>query len=69
MLAATLRMVQVLDMFQVAVEITEFQAGADPVVWKSRPEVFVLQDKDLEDDALSTMLRILALWSERTIQD
>jgi len=67
MLAATLRIIQVLDMFQVQVVISEFHPGTDPVQWRSTPETFVLQSKDREDDALSTTLKVIALWSERTI--
>lgn len=67
MLHAQLQVAQVLDMFEVRVRITEFTPGADPVVWSSKPESFVLPDEWQQEDALSTVLRLIALWSERTI--
>lgn len=68
MLHARIEVAQVLDMFEVRAVITEFQAGADPVLWESRPQSFVLPDGWEREDALSTTLSLLALWSERTIQ-
>lgn len=67
MLHAQIQVAQVLDMFEVRATITEFQPGVDPVFWSSRPESFVLPDDWQQEDALSTVLRLIALWSERTI--
>lgn len=69
MLHARLEVAQILDMFQVRVLITEFAPGTDPVHWVSEPQQFTLDDSDIHTDALSTVLRLIALWSERTISD
>ena len=68
MLHAVIYIDQILDLFQVRVVITEFQAGADPVIWTSAPSSHVLPNDVEQEDALSTILRLLALWSERTIE-
>lgn len=68
MLHAVIYVDQILDLFQVRAIITEFHAGADPVTWTSAPSSHVLPDDIEQEDALSTTLRLLALWSERTIE-
>lgn len=67
MLHASLQVAQILDMFEVRAVITEFQAGEDPTIWTSSPMPLVLPGDWEQDDALSTILRLIALWSERTI--
>lgn len=59
---------QIMDMFEVRCTITEFSPGVDPVTWTSTPESFVLPDGWEQEDALSTTLHLIRLWSERTIQ-
>lgn len=68
MLHARLEIAQILDMFEVRAVITEFQAGTDPVVWESTTEAITLSDEWEKDDALSTTLNLIRIWSERTIQ-
>jgi len=67
MLHAHLQVAQIMDLFEVRCSITEFQPGTDPVTWTSTPMSLILPDDWMQDDALSTTLRLLALWSERTI--
>lgn len=68
MLSARIQITQVLNHFQVGCEIVEFSPGTDPVFWRSTPLVFVLEDMDPEEDALSTTLTLLRLWSEKTTE-
>lgn len=69
MLHARLEIIQVLDQFQVRVLITEFEAGSDPVHWVSVPQTLPLLDVDHNADALSTVIRLIGLWSEMTISN
>lgn len=68
MLAARLTVVQVLDHFQVGIAITEFAPGVDPVTWTQSALQFTVDDLPDTSDALTIVLRLIALWSERTIQ-
>lgn len=68
MLHAHLQVAQIMDLFEVRCTIHEFQEGAEPVVWHSVPQSLVLPDGWEQEDALSTMLRLIALWSEMTNQ-
>lgn len=67
MLHARIDIAQVLDMFQVSCEITEFHAGEDPTRWIERPVVLTLEEPDTHMDSLATVIHLLTLWSERTI--
>lgn len=69
MLHARIDVVQILDRFQVAAELTEFTAGQDPVVWSQRPLLFTLEDLDPNEDALYTAIRVIRIWSEMTISE
>lgn len=69
MLHARLEVIQVLDHFQVRVLITEMHPGFEPTHWSSRSETFSLDDYDINEDALSTVIRLIGLWSERTISN
>jgi len=66
MLHAHLQVAQIMDLFEVRCTIHEFLEGQEPVVWHSTPQSLVLPDGWEQDDALSTMLRLIALWSEMT---
>lgn len=66
MLHAVVTVDQIMDLFQIRVQIAEFQAGQDPVVWISSPITCSLPDEDIEMDALSTLLSALRVWSEST---
>jgi len=66
MLHAHLQVAQIMDLFEVRVTIHEFYEGQEPVVWKSVPQSLVLPDGWESEDALSTILRLIALWSEMT---
>lgn len=68
MLHAHLMVVQIMDLFEVRAVITEFDAGAEPVIWKSSPRSLILPDGWEEDDALTTTLRLISLWSEVTTE-
>jgi len=68
MLSARLTVVQVLGIWQVGVSITEFAAGQDPTFWTQRPLTLELPEEFSQEDALSTILEVIRLWSERTIQ-
>ena len=67
MLSARLTVVQVLGVFQVGIQITEFQAGEDPTIWTQTPLIIELPDAEMQEDALYTILRAISLWSEQTI--
>lgn len=69
MLHARLEVAQVLHLFQVRCLITEFAPGTDPVQWSSQPLTLELPEGTDDEDALSTVLRLIALWSERTISE
>lgn len=69
MLHARIDVAQILDRFQVGCEITEFTAGEDPTVWTQRPVLFTVEDGSLSDDALSTVIKAIRLWSEMTISE
>lgn len=66
MLAVTIRIVQVLDQFEVRAVISEFHPGVDPEQFASAPLRVILPDDMLEMDALSITKNLLALWSEMT---
>lgn len=67
MLAARLTIVQVLDHFQASVQITEFQAGSEPVQWTQGALTFSIDEFPASEDSLSTVIELIRLWSERTI--
>lgn len=69
MLAATVRIVQVLDTFEVRAVITVFSPGSDPEQFSAKTRTFVLPDEMLSADALSITTALLRLWSEMTISD
>lgn len=69
MLHARLEVAQILDMFQVRCVIHEFCPGTDPVVWDSGNRTIVLDEIDEHEDALSTVIRLVSLWSEMTISE
>lgn len=66
MLAAHLMIVQVLDLFEIRCTVTEFMPDVEPVHVSSGPLTVVLPDGWEEEDALSTTMRLIALWSEIT---
>lgn len=66
MLAATVRVVQVLDLYEIRAVITEFHPGRDPESFSSTPVRVKLSDEQASQDALSITRTLLALWSERT---
>jgi len=66
MLHAHLQVAQIMDLFEVRVSIHEFHQGLEPEVWHSVPQSLVLPDGWESEDALSTILRLIALWSEMT---
>lgn len=69
MLSARLTVVQVLGMFQVGIQITEFQAGEDPTTWIQHPLTLTLTDEEMQEDSLYIILRAISLWSEMTITE
>ena len=66
MLAATVRVVQVLDLYQIRAVITVFSPGMDPEQFELVPLTVKLEDELQESDALSITRALLALWSEMT---
>ena len=69
MISARLTVVQVLGMFQVGIQITEFQAGEDPTTWIQHPPTLTLTDEEMQEDSLYIILRAISLWSEMTITE
>lgn len=69
MLAATIRLVQVLDQFEIRAVITTFNAGMDPEQFEMRPLRIIMTDEDMNSDALSIITRLIRLWSEVTISE
>lgn len=69
MLHARLEVAQILDMFQIRCVISEFAPGIDPVYIDSGNQTIVLEELDDHEDALSTVIRLIRLWSEMTISD
>lgn len=69
MLAATIRVVQVLDVFEVRAVISRFSPGEDPEQFASRTLTVKLPDEMGAEDDLSIIIALLALWSESTIRD
>lgn len=69
MLAARITVVQVLDAFQVSAAITEFSPGRDPEQFASESRTYFLDDLSTKEDALSTVIRLIRLWSEETISE
>lgn len=68
MIHAHLQVAQILDIFEVRAVIHEFEPGQEPAIWTSRRVTLTLPDGWERDDALTTTLRLLALWSEMTIR-
>lgn len=68
MLHAHLMVVQIMDLFEVRAVISEFSPGHEPTIWKSVPRSLILPDGWEEDDALTTTLRLISLWSEVTTE-
>lgn len=66
MLAARLTIVQVLDAFEVQCAITEFSPGREPEHTTSKAGPFLLEAGWEKDDALSTVISLISLWSEET---
>lgn len=69
MLHAHIQVAQILDIFQVRASITEFFPGEDPVLWTAPERTLILPDGWEHDDALTTTLRLLRLWSGVTIRE
>lgn len=69
MLSATVRVVQVLDLYEIRAVITIFSAGMDPEQFELHPIRVKLDDELEQQDALSIIKSLLALWSEVTISD
>lgn len=69
MLHARLEVAQILDLFQVRVQITEFSPGTDPVIWTSSPLQIDLPEDVKDQDALSIVIQCIRLWSDMTIQE
>jgi len=69
MLAATVRIVQVLDLFEVRVVISTFAPGMDPEQFQAQVLRVKLDDELENEDPLTITRELLRLWSEVTIQD
>lgn len=67
MLAATLTVVQVMDILEVRCNIRECYEDVEDVWWHSAPVSLVLSDRTMSEDPLSIILTALRLWSEMTI--
>lgn len=67
MLACTIRIVQVLDLYEVRAVITRFTPGEDPEQFSSTGLTISLPDEDASQDDLHIIRTLLALWSEMTI--
>jgi hypothetical protein len=67
MLSARVTVVQVLDVWQVGIMISEFAPGLEPTQWVQKPVQLSLPVESDLDDSLSTILAVIRLWSERTI--
>lgn len=66
MLAATARVVQVLDTFEIRVVISVFNAGMEPEQFASQVLTVKLDDELERADPLTITRSLLALWSEVT---
>lgn len=69
MLAATIRVVQVMDMFEVRAVLTIFSPGMDPESFSSKPLLVSMSSEEAQADPLTITKRCLALWSEMTNPD
>lgn len=69
MLAATVRIVQVLDLYEVRCVISIFSPGTDPEQFSSHTLRVKLDDELEGEDALTIIRSLLALWSEVTISE
>lgn len=69
MLAATIRLVQVLDTYEIRAVISVFAPGMDPEQFAARPLTVQLTDELEGADPLTITRALLALWSEMTISD
>lgn len=69
MLHAVVTVDQILEVFQVRVQLAEFSAGQDPVIWVSSPITLSIPEQDTEKDPLSTLQSALRVWSESTNSD
>lgn len=69
MLAATVRLVQVMDTIEVRCVITVFTPGQDPEQFASVGYTVKLDDELEMADPLTITRSVLSLWSEMTIQD
>lgn len=69
MLSATVRVVQVLDTFEVRAVITVFSPGMEPEQFASKPLTVTLASELLDRDPLTITAVLLRLWSEMTISD
>lgn len=67
MLAATIRIVQILDQFEVRCVITEFSPGTDPEQFSSTALRVNLSEDEMSEDSLTIVKALLSLWSEVTI--
>jgi len=68
MLAATVRLVQVLDTLEVRAVITVFAPGMDPESFSTSGYTVKLDDELMSADPLTITASVLGLWSEMTIQ-
>lgn len=69
MLSARLTVVQVLGVWQVGIMISEFAPGTEPSQWLQKPLTLELSEESESSDALSTIVAVIRLWSELTIQE
>lgn len=67
MLAATLTVVQVMDILEVRCNIRESYEDVEDVWWHAAPVSLVLSDETMNSDPLTIILAALRLWSEMTI--
>lgn len=66
MLAATIRIVQILDQFEVRCVISEFHPGLDPEQFSSTALRVTLPEEEMAEDSLTIVKTLLGLWSEMT---
>lgn len=67
MLAATLTVVQVMDILEIRCTIREVYEDVEDVWWHAAPVSLVLSDETMSSDPLTIILAAIGLWSEITI--
>lgn len=67
MLSATIRIVQVLDLFEIRCVITRFTPGEDPEQFSSTGLTVSLPEEIRKQDDLTIINELISLWSEMTI--